>query len=408
MTRWQPGQWELCADSLPAGARAAEVKDLKAEEEITVTARYWDYDKKAVVEGEKAPAGIYEFAVAAHNERGYAASETVGYEVLPGPWPAATAAGHVSNCARRATGLELDGYRVDMCFETPDGARRRAWNYGLDSDQSGLLYFFGRDNAEVLVKVLDGCAVNGHRWIFVAPVTTLGFRLAIREPGEYDPDRRQWWFYDSKRRPGREVYEWDTELGFDDKGVWRVLSQAWVGNPQGRTARTVSDTTAFPCTQDEIAAAKAKAAEADGGRAAFLRSRGWTGDGVGSVQRVVSGARTDCEPGAAALTLAGGYRVSLCYETYAGDTGEALDYGLDSSQSGLLYFFERDNAEVLVKVLDGCGVNGHRWVFVAPVTDLAFNLVVESPDGQQRWTHTNRLGQTADAASDVAAFPCSF
>ena len=74
-------------------------------------------------------------------------------------------------------------------------------------------------------------------------------------------------------------------------------------------------------------------------------------------------------------------------------------------QSALLYFFDRNNVEVLIKVLDGCGVNGHRWVFVAPVTDLAFNLHVESPAGE-RWIHRNRLGQTADAAGDTSAFPC--
>ncbi|MDE2921279.1 MAG: hypothetical protein OYL92_10440 [Acidobacteriota bacterium] len=50
-------------------------------------------------------------------------------------------------------------------------------------------------------------------------------------------------------------------------------------------------------------------------------------------------------------------------------------------------------------------MNGHRWVFVAPVTDLAFNLIVETPNGQ-RWTHTNRLVQTADAASNTSASHC--
>ena len=65
------------------------------------------------------------------------------------------------------------------------------------------------------------------------------------------------------------------------------------------------------------------------------------------------------------------------------------------------------NAEVLVKVLDACAVNGYRWVFVAPVTDLAFNLTVTPPDGGEPWTHDNRLSQTASAKSDTAAFACS-
>ena len=245
---------------------------------------------------------------------------------------------------------------------------------------------------EVLVKVLDGCAVNGHRWVFVAPVTNLSFRLRITEPGPYIEGRRKWWYYDSERRPQEELhggvrYYWN-EAG--------ELKRQMVGNPKGRTARTVSDTTAFPCTTAEVAAAKTLLAAA-GSDAANLAP----GDGprttlpsASSGTRLAAGAATDCSPSGQALTLGGGYTVSMCYETAQGTTGDARDWGLDSRQSGLLYFFDRNNAEVLIKVLDGCGVNGHRWVFVAPVTDLAFNLVVESPDGQ-RWTHTNRLGQTA-------------
>jgi len=85
---------------------------------------------------------------------------------------------------------------------------------------------------------------------------------------------------------------------------------------------------------------------------------------------------------------------------------EGRDYGLDSGQSGLMYFFDRNNAEVLIKVLNGCGVNGKRWVFVAPVTDLAFNLTVQSPDGTV-WQHTNPYQLTALAKSDTAAFDCT-
>lgn len=118
---------------------------------------------------------------------------------------------------------------------------------------------------------------------------------------------------------------------------------------------------------------------------------------------------TKYEPASAQITFAHGYDVSACIEYKEGEKTvqmDAIDHGLDSEQSGLLYFFDRDNAEVLIKVLDPCAVNGHRRVFVAPVTDLTFNPVVESPDGQS-WTHTNRLGQSADAASHTSAFPCT-
>ena len=387
--------WRRYGERRPRDARSADVTGLSAGEELVVAEGYvedghggWTWTV------EKALRGRYSFVVVAYNDKGFGASETFDLEFMPGPYPEPTASGEITDCAihdwQRYTGVDLDGYQVLACVETPDGSRRRAWDYRLDADQSGLLYFFDRDNVEILVKVLDGCAINNHRWVFVAPVTTLGFRLAIWAPGPYSQTRRQVWHYDSERRTQQQIDH-----------VERV------GNPVGRTARTVSDTTAFPCTTAEIAAAKAGGSGTGGG--AGISSLGEAPQAVtaaATAWRLAAGAGTDCEPGGPALTLHGGYTVSLCYETYEGEVGDALDWGLDSSQSALLYFFDRDNVEVLIKVLDGCGVNGQRWVFVAPVTDLAFNLHVESPDGQ-RWTHRNRLGQTADTKSDTSAFPCA-
>ena len=121
---------------------------------------------------------------------------------------------------------------------------------------------------------------------------------------------------------------------------------------------------------------------------------------------IAAGEYTDCRPTQAPLVLDGGYEVSLCYETAEGLVGEGRGGIWASGQSGLLWFFDRDNAEALVKVLDGCSYNGHRWVFVAPVTDLAFNLHVTSHNGR-RWTHRNRLGMTAAARGDTSAFDCA-
>ncbi len=115
---------------------------------------------------------------------------------------------------------------------------------------------------------------------------------------------------------------------------------------------------------------------------------------------------SDCTPTTTVLQFDGGYGVSMCYRTPQGDEGQAKSGIWASGESGLLWFFNRDNAEVLVKVLDGCAENGHRWVFVAPVTDLEFNLWVTGPNGH-RWTHSNRQGVTASTKSDTSAFSCS-
>ncbi len=290
--------------------------------------------------------GRYGFVVLAYNDEGFSVSALLDQEILRYSAEPPTPPGQIPDCAPRKQ-MELDGYLVSMCFETPDGTRRPAYDYGLKATTSGLLYFVGPDNVEVLVKVLDGCAINGHRWVFVAPVTDLAFAMVIRSP-----------------------------LG----------KNFWYFNRKGEVAQPVADTAAFPCV-----AGKARPALTESPRNRGSRSTGET---------------TDCVPSGPAVTLGDGYQVSMCYETPAGVMGNARNWGLKSNRSALLYFFERNNVEVLIKVLNGCAVNGHHWVFVAPVTDLAFNLQVRGPQGEQ-WTHRNRGSETAAAKRDTMAFSCS-
>ena len=96
-----------------------------------------------------------------------------------------------------------------------------------------------------------------------------------------------------------------------------------------------------------------------------------------------SATTSGCTPTTTALRFDGGYEVSMCYVTPDGTEGQAKSGVWASSQAGLLWFFDRENAEVLVKVLNGCSHNGHRWVYVAPVTDLEFNLRVTGPGGRR-------------------------
>ena len=111
-------------------------------------------------------------------------------------------------------------------------------------------------------------------------------------------------------------------------------------------------------------------------------------------------------PTTTALALDGGFEVGMCYRTPAGEEGQAKSGVWASGRAGLLWFFDRDNVEVLVKVLDGCAVNGHHWVFVGPVTTLEFSLRVTAPDGRQ-WNHDNVQGRTAITRADTSAFECT-
>lgn len=81
-----------------------------------------------------------------------------------------------------------------------------------------------------------------------------------------------------------------------------------------------------------------------------------------------------------------------------------------SESSGGFYFFDFDNFEVNLKVLDGCKINGHWWVFAAGLTDLESTLTVfdsVEPTAPLSRVYTNNAGTPFELIRDVTAFPCT-
>lgn len=70
-----------------------------------------------------------------------------------------------------------------------------------------------------------------------------------------------------------------------------------------------------------------------------------------------------------------------------------------------LTFFNEDNVEVMVKVLDGCGINENYWVYAAGLTDVGVNLtVVDTKTGATR-VYDNTFGDVYETERDIEAFP---
>jgi hypothetical protein len=46
---------------------------------------------------------------------------------------------------------------------------------------TGAVYFFSPGNVELVLKVVDGTAVNGKHWVFVAGLTDVAYTLTIRD-----------------------------------------------------------------------------------------------------------------------------------------------------------------------------------------------------------------------------------
>jgi hypothetical protein len=87
----------------------------------------------------------------------------------------------------------------------------------------------------------------------------------------------------------------------------------------------------------------------------------------------------------------------------SGVTGTGLGFPL-SSDTGAFWFFNAENLELMVKVLDGGGVNGHFWVFYGGLTDVEVDLTVtDVATGARRIYH--KPGLRLASGADVEAFP---
>ena len=77
---------------------------------------------------------------------------------------------------------------------------------------------------------------------------------------------------------------------------------------------------------------------------------------------------------------------------------------LRTEDTAMFYFFEPNNLELMLKVLDGCSINGHFWIFFAGVTNVEMSITVtDTLTGESR-VYENELGHAADAVTDVTAF----
>ena len=109
-----------------------------------------------------------------------------------------------------------------------------------------------------------------------------------------------------------------------------------------------------------------------------------------------------------ALCLSDGrFAVEAAWKTADGSEGVGHPVPL-VSDSGYFWFFEPDNVELAVKTLNGCGINGHYWLFAGGLTDVEVTLTVTDTVSGEIRTYASPLGQVFQPITDTAAFPtCS-
>ena len=104
------------------------------------------------------------------------------------------------------------------------------------------------------------------------------------------------------------------------------------------------------------------------------------------------------------LALRGGrFLARARWRAFDGSEGAARAVGL-TDQSGYFWFFHPTNVELTVKVLDGCPVNGHFWVFVASGSTIEYDIEVTDTLARQTRRYGNGLGEVPRLIADTAAF----
>lgn len=264
--------------------------------------------------------------------------------------------------------LNGDRFCVEARWTGFSGEGGRAQAVEL-TDDSGYFWFFDDANVELLVKVLDACVEPFNRfWAFSTGLTNVGVELAV------------------------------TDLAAAETRIY--------ANPVG---------TAFPAVLDTSAFATCGAGEGSGPGSppAALREVEslLAAVAAGDAERIVvesAGQAIDTGPACAgtpnALCLGGRFLVEAVWETPTGVAGAGNATAL-TGDTGYFWFFDQDNVEVLVKVLDACGDPYDRfWVFAAGLTDVEVALTVtDTQTGAVREYH-NPQSTAFVPVQDIDAF----
>jgi len=112
-----------------------------------------------------------------------------------------------------------------------------------------------------------------------------------------------------------------------------------------------------------------------------------------------------CTPDSNTLCLLDNrFKVEVAWRDVDNNTGVGNMVGT-TPDSGLVYFFDPENWEFLVKMVDACSSEFNTfWVFSAACTDVEYTLTVTDTQTNEVKTYFNPLGNAAMAITDTKAF----
>ncbi|MEL7059627.1 MAG: carboxypeptidase-like regulatory domain-containing protein [Acidobacteriota bacterium] len=260
--------------------------------------------------------------------------------------------------------VQQQRFEVRAAWRDFDGNTGEATAVPL-TDDSGYFWFFRDTNVELVVKVLDACVDPFDRfWVFTAGLTNV---------------------------------EVDLEVVDRVSGALRVYR-----NPLGVDFQPILDTDAFDTCD---AAPQPPGIEPLTVTTSYdpLPARRAGRIGTDELVKMVGG---DCGGDADSLCLGEGgrFRIDIDYRTFEGDNGPGRPVQL-TADTGYFWFFNEDNVEVVIKVLDACVPPFDRfWVFAAGLTDVEVTMTVTDTATGERNDYDTTLGLPFPPILDTDAF----
>jgi len=300
----------------------------------------------AVVTG-LSPATSYTFRIRAANAGGGATDTTTATVTTPALSPA--------GCTSSANGQCLLGGRflLEAIYQDSHGNAGLANVVSITPD-TAYLWFFSSTNVEAVVKVLDGCGLGGHFWVFAGGLTNVHVILRLT-----DTHTGAVRYYEGPFGPPFTPIQ--------DTAAFGTCA----------FAKAAPDTPAPATTAAAMAAATALRQRAIADVEARLRTATAAAAAAKPPARAEEpGAITGCTQTATALCLNDNrFRVQATFDAGHGNSGTA-QVGQLTSDTGYLWFFSASNVEAIIKVLNGCALSSTYWVFAGGLTNVEVTITV--------------------------------
>jgi hypothetical protein len=267
-------------------------------------------------------------------------------------------------------------FKVEVEWRNQRDGQRGVGHALPGSDQSGYFWFFQSENIELIVKALDGRPLTGAHWLFYGGLSDVEYWVTVTDTAT--GERKLY-----RNAPGNIC-------GVGDTGAF---PQA-----QGAAATSFAKSRERALELAETAGITATTAATPSG--AGLRALAW----MDAASEALT-SRDACVPGAGALCLLGGrFRVEVTWRNHRdGQTGVGTASPF-SDQTGFFWFFDAANVELVVKALDGQGVNKNFWLFYGALSDVEYTIkVTDTATGAVH--NYNNAGGNICGVGDIAAFP---